>query len=382
MVINEAKKAIVLNLMNELMIVAIVFLFVIPVVIYSHHSDPTIIDEKIQDELYVQIPNPIPMCFNNNSQVDQYFSGNSSDGLSIASAYTVKDKILTSVVISSGHSSLHYPIISNSSRFIIFENCTFTSNGVSNYISFVRSANLLFNNSKFISYSLRMYVTSCFNTTFNNCQILAGWTSISISCIESSTNVNISRCKIQGIRASIINTNDSYITTTIFRHWEVGLYLRDSQNNRILENYFDQNLCALKIYGDTRNNLIAQNFFKSYQDNVVFGDSQAEQANNSWTYEGMGNYWNNYLTQQPFSMARDGIYSKSFSIGAGGQVDPFPLARVPAMWNDEPNVWAGTIVYHQISLPGLGILIGILIWGKIKLGKKLSKKLGKKDGQE
>ncbi len=370
---DEAKKVKVFKLMNDLMIYAIILFLVMPAAIYSHHSDPTIIDEEIRDELSIQIPNSIPMCFKNNSQVDKYFSGNSSDGLSIASAYSVKDKILTNVVTSLGYGSRHYPIISNSSRFIIFENCTFTSNEASKYITFWKSGNILFNNSKFISYSLEMYVSSCFNITFNNCQILAGWTPTSRLDIESSTNVNITRCRIQGIKAYLIRTNNSYITSTLFRHGEVGLYLTDSQNNRILENYFDQNLCALKMYRDTRNNLIAQNIFKSFHDNVVFGDSQAEQANNSWTYEGMGNYWNNYWARRPFSIPRDGIYSKSLPIGTDGQIDSFPLARVPAMWNDEPNLWVGTIVYHQILLLGLVILTGILIWGKIKLGKKVKK---------
>jgi parallel beta-helix repeat protein len=103
-----------------------------------------------------------------------------------------------------------------------------------------------------------------------------------------------------------------------------GILLYDASNITVVGNNCQNNGDGIYLYGESKDNLIWGNNFFANTGYQACSDSPA----NQWYYDQTGNYYGDYLAQNP-SATNDGrVWNIPYQInGAGANQDPYPLVN-------------------------------------------------------
>lgn len=194
----------------------------------SHENSKNIIPNGSQSN-----PNHI-ISINSNSEMDAYFSGNSTDGNSWGSAYVIENLVFENI------SETPAITINGTSKHLIIKNLAFQSVYAAVYLidcSNVRIENVSVINSEFSLYAQRTNNSLFVDNKINNNKhgiILESSDFNQISGNNCSYNL------VNGIHLAFSNNNSINSNNASFNMY-FGLYYYDSRNNTANNNYFGGN---------------------------------------------------------------------------------------------------------------------------------------------
>jgi parallel beta-helix repeat protein len=280
---------------------------------------------------------------NGNTALDNYCSGNGTDGSELH-PHVIKDYKIEG-------SSFNCIEIRNTDRYLILDNLTLL-NGDMRGIILYNCSNISIKNCNITEMYEGIYFENCSKTFIQDCDIL----DIQGTCITSwfSSNNLIKDNRISSLAALIIlwASNFTLIENNTFNISDiVGLYAylssnntvqdnrfvscqtgcilsQSSNNNTLYNNTFLDNGYGLSISDGSQINLIYQNYFLSN-----FGHTSIEFLPNQFDNGSIGNYWDDYTGKD---LDDNGIGDTPYVINAQN-IDDFPI------WEDGPNFF-GEIV--------------------------------------
>jgi parallel beta-helix repeat protein len=275
------------------------------------------------------IQNPhININFKNNSNIDSFFMGNTTDGLSLDSAYIIEDYSFD-YDFSPNPSGIY---IYNCSRFLLIKNCSFKGYYSGLYTAY--SSNIRIENCYFTQLSRSVYTAlsndiSIVNNTIQNCNDAGIELSYSNNnLIERNNLINNS----DGI--NLLSSNNNTIQMNkITNHYFTGINNLWAENNVIYNNEISSNrFFGIKI-SNSQNTTIWYNIFtkngkfNAYTSvSVNFNSQDQIKTPNKWDNGSVGNFWDDYLFNNPFGIKQDGFWKKKYTIpGLSSEFDHHPL---------------------------------------------------------
>jgi len=283
-----------------------------------------------------------PIKISSNAELDAFpdKTGNGSAG----DPYIIKDYIIDAQ--KGGYSIL----INNTDRYLFIINCTLSNSGDGFGFSGIRIMNsynvvvrncTVFNNSYGIFVEHASFIHIEENLLFNN--------NYSAVFSEYTSFLNVSKNEITAWANTAINVLWSYHGVFAFNNISgnyAGIALHESEGNLVIgNNVSDNNWFAFMLSDSARNhitmNYVSNNlegiYLMNASTNIIYknafvnnnrnGYADSESAGNSWDYEYNGNYWNDYLTQNPTATNNGYVWNLPYIVPdtAGLNVDNFPL---------------------------------------------------------
>lgn len=234
-----------------------------------------------------------------NQEMDQFFSSNSSDGLSPSTPYLIQDLFFKS---DSSPFSLN---ISNTDRFLEIRNCTFIGGeSYSRVFNFLNVTNLTITGCYFEGFTDQVIkISQSDNIIINSSIFLHNYKVITI---EYSDEISIQDNEFRSnYLANDIGDNVDYsnFSKNVFFNNNNGLIIRGNDNcdgNMIWDNYFHQNGIQASDYSD---------------------------GLNSWDNGSWGNYWSDYSTKYPAASLNGRFWDQSYNIASynPNAYDNFPI---------------------------------------------------------
>ena len=331
-------------------------------------------------------PPHAPINFVNNSQVDTYFSGNITNGLSWESAFVIENLTFNreSFQIESYYGIRFY----NCSRYVVIKNCTFS--GFSYGLEILYSANIRLEN---------CFLTDLYSSLDikNSKEIIILNNSISDSRYSQVSLYSTNSCKIignliqnsqyTGIKLSdsegaiiernhLINnkngislgdSNSNLIKFNfVMSNSHSGINVGGSSNNSVFQNEISINRYGIIMYNGNQNNTFwYNNFTKNEEFNaynlVHYNDLDQICAPNKWDNGSVGNFWDDYLFNNPFGVKQDEFWMVRYKIpGFFQESDNYPLIHI-----DDTTRFNSTLIFIIILVSGT-MSISILAYQSIK----------------
>ena len=138
--------------------------------------------------------------------------------------------------------------------------------------------------------------------------------------------------------------NNKLLSNIIQSTKNYGMYISSRSDNNIMkDNVFIDNGYGIRLKGVSRNEVIANRIFNSSQiglyfccganKNIAYNNSLEENFQNAndaysniWSYNGYGNYWDDYIDKYPNAEQNEGIWNIPYEV-IGGNLDEFPLVE-------------------------------------------------------
>jgi parallel beta-helix repeat protein len=104
---------------------------------------------------------------------------------------------------------------------------------------------------------------------------------------------------------------------------------------------------GITTYSNCSNNVIFNNNFILNNPNAVEG----KYCNNKWDYQGIGNYWHDYLEHCPDAKRINGVWEKPYPVSSNNY-DNFPLVNITYFdYKDIPHFFPIAFFIHEPSHP-------------------------------
>ena len=308
-----------------------------------------------------------PIYIDGNTEMDIFFAGNATDGLSWSSAYIIENLTVNANGLASGIE------IRNSDRYLIIRNCALYDSGsqyydagielyYSNNVKIIQNSvysnrdgislyhsdnNTLINNNAsnnnrgiYLYYSNNNTLTSN-NASYNNDGIFLGDSEYSELISNNASNNNRNGIILDYSHYSLLFQNNA--SNNNYN----GIYSDYSYNNEIIGNWFTfnkqngirlQTTHYFEIFGNnlsynyeygiriistsTFHNIYFNNIEKNVIDEVYSGFYG---QTNKWDSGSLGNYWGNYTETNPESLNDGTVWDLPYIIG--NEQDNFPLVQ-------------------------------------------------------
>jgi len=197
----------------------------------------------------------MPISINSDSQMDLYFSGNGTDGLSWTSAYVIENLIIVNNSIETGI------FINHTTRYLIIRNCQLTTLLAGIHIK--SSTHIRIENNTITDSAYSIYLEGTTESIVDSNIVRENKNGIILedSHFNNITNNNCSLNLINGIHLAFSNNNTIFSNNASFNKY-YGLYFYDSRNNTAKNNYFGGN--GIKcILSQWKTNVDMVNYFES-----------------------------------------------------------------------------------------------------------------------
>jgi parallel beta-helix repeat protein len=232
--------------------------------------------------------------------------------------------------------------------------------------------------------------SDCIYLTQTNAYVIIQNCTLSCKCcggieIQDSANVYILNNhisnSIDGIFLSRVSSN-CVIANNVLLSDNYGIYT-DGQHNNISDNLIQNS--EYGIYGDVLGN------YNLIWDNSIYNSSYYSaydiSTTDQWYFNGTGNYYSDYSTQNPNATHNGNIWKTPFQIsGAGNDVDLFPLVNpsIEIIANSNSSQigipqWALELIIYPVGGAMISFFFGILLRNLYKKHQKKKQLLSLKD---
>ncbi|MHA1996562.1 MAG: NosD domain-containing protein, partial [Promethearchaeota archaeon] len=240
-----------------------------------------------------------PIIIDGNTEMDNFFSGNSSMGGNETNPY-----ILDNFTIDAGGSGSGI-YIKNTDRNLIISNCSINNSGSGLTDSGIK-------------------LEFCYNITIDTC--VSDSNRVGLYAYQSEDLVIQDSNFTQNLDyGAYIDTSSSlsFFNCKFDNNSDTGMQLYRSENTNVTScNFSDNSDYGLKVNENSRENNIFYNNFQSNPSANAVDDGE----DNSWDDGVIGNHWDDYLTQNP-NATNDGIiWSLPYNIsGVSTSKDNYPM---------------------------------------------------------
>jgi parallel beta-helix repeat protein len=308
--------------------------------VFQHQSK-----ESTPIPLPTQISRPILINGNGN------FTG--ANGVSSGGGNASSPYLITNLVINAATATGIE--IENTNAFVIIQNCSITDGGSNfNGIFLSNVQNVVINENTITSNEDGIYLNTSNNNTVAN------------NTVNSNSGTGI---------YLYTSSNDTVVNNTVDSNSATGIYLYTSSNeNILLNNTADLNYNGILLDTSCNNNTVANNIAQSdtcngleiltssnyniFENNTADLDWQgiyiydsnynvftlnsfAECGNyetadlistgNIWYFHSLGNYYSDYVTQNPSATNNGIVWNKPYTIGESSDSDAYPLCTTPLL---------------------------------------------------